>query len=704
MINYTYKIIRNEGDEKVIYEPKLIPQELPSLSYIEGPNSSGKSTLLNIIALGFKGNQRKDISKALISKMNSLMDNSYQQLSFEVNINENDNQLILSKEIDSEQIIIYEIVNGKKKPIAPELLEERYNLIYDIPDDPINRLRQLTITISNNQKFISRRVFDFQVFLQKQLDLAKNAKNPILIEKLEKEIKSKRIESDALNDEIIKNGEYLNKLEAYTYAKSYKEYSVSVNKIENEIDKLIKDLKKINKNNVNSYKSERKIMSEYQLDIIDNYDNLTPIIRQVLNDEKHILNLWDSLEKYIQDIFVDLNVSSSVKKITNSIESKFLNIINNSKNKDLILEVDTWKKVINLLSSLNKKDDTLVPGVDKSINEFINILKEEDMKYEKLVKKQEILEDGFNLIQKINKDLLYLENKILPKVKESNDASIKYIDDEVYFKKRIDNKILKKEELINFMNLYENECVNKGINITKDNELMDAINAINSLIDSNEIKQEQDHVLLNRIVQLKDLIKQNQNRLSNLNSFINIKENELMNLQNKEPYKYQELIPEINQIFMSCQKLDQKFKVNFEKYITKIINEDSTVDTKDQLQEKYYDCIAIYLGKKISEIKYIDNLYKVTRVDIVKREILTENNKVIRYDDMGTGQSQSAYFLGKLNSIDNRKVVVLIDEVAMMDKSSLEPIFKKLKDLLENGKLIAGLIVQKAENMSVNEI
>lgn len=448
MINYTYKLIRNEGDEKVIYEPKMIPQELPSLSYIEGPNSSGKSTLLNIIALGFKGNQRKDISKALINKMNSLMDSSYQQLSFEVTIKDNVTHLIISKDLESNQVVIYDNTNGKRKPIAPELLEDRYNLIYDIPDDPINRLRQLTVTISNNQKYISHRVFEFETFLRNQLELAKNARNPQKIDELESAIKSKKNEYNILSEEISKKNEYLEVLENYTYSKFYKEYSLRVKNVSKEIENLEKGLKKTNKKIIDTYQKERKLFSEYQIDINDCYDKLTPTIREVFKDEKNIQNLWDNLAKYLEDIFKELEVSSNVIKITQLIESKFINIINN-KNKDLVVEFDTWKRVIDLLSSLNKKD-SIVPGVDKSIKEFIEILKAESLKNEKNVKKQEELEKGLDIIRQINKELQLLGNQIIPKVKESDNASLQYYDNEESIKLNISKRNFKKRRIYKF--------------------------------------------------------------------------------------------------------------------------------------------------------------------------------------------------------------------------------------------------------------
>ena len=68
MIKYDYKIIRDEEDEIKEYRPNLIPKELPDLCYIKGPNSSGKSTLLNIIGVAFRGGNRKEINNPLEKK------------------------------------------------------------------------------------------------------------------------------------------------------------------------------------------------------------------------------------------------------------------------------------------------------------------------------------------------------------------------------------------------------------------------------------------------------------------------------------------------------------------------------------------------------------------------------------------------------------------------------------------------------------
>ena len=56
MIIYDYEIKRfNKSGEFEVFKPEKIPRELDNIVYIEGPNSSGKSTLLNLIALGLHG-------------------------------------------------------------------------------------------------------------------------------------------------------------------------------------------------------------------------------------------------------------------------------------------------------------------------------------------------------------------------------------------------------------------------------------------------------------------------------------------------------------------------------------------------------------------------------------------------------------------------------------------------------------------------
>jgi ABC-type transport system involved in cytochrome c biogenesis ATPase subunit len=71
MIEFDYTLERDyaiSGDnktEKRVFRPSGIPTQLDNLVYIEGPNACGKSTLLNIIALGLHGLKKESLNPAL---------------------------------------------------------------------------------------------------------------------------------------------------------------------------------------------------------------------------------------------------------------------------------------------------------------------------------------------------------------------------------------------------------------------------------------------------------------------------------------------------------------------------------------------------------------------------------------------------------------------------------------------------------------
>lgn len=71
---------------------------------------------------------------------------------------------------------------------------------------------------------------------------------------------------------------------------------------------------------------------------------------------------------------------------------------------------------------------------------------------------------------------------------------------------------------------------------------------------------------------------------------------------------------------------------------------------------------------------------------------------------MGTGQSQSAYLMSKLNSNTNKKLVALFDEIAMMDTNSLKPIYERIKRMYYDNKLLTAIVVQKGDELVIKSL
>jgi DNA repair protein SbcC/Rad50 len=171
MIEYDYLLERNMGEGKLVkLTPKAIPTKIPNLLRIEGPNGVGKSTLLNIIALSFWATESKKIHPSLLEKMGTLLNSDYQTLKFSLEISsEKDNIKITSTKADpnSQEILVQESVAGSVfKPLSLESFQEKYNLIYDIASNPIERLYDLLKDLREEERSIGVKFKDFGGYLR----------------------------------------------------------------------------------------------------------------------------------------------------------------------------------------------------------------------------------------------------------------------------------------------------------------------------------------------------------------------------------------------------------------------------------------------------------------------------------------------------------------------------------------------------------
>jgi len=129
MLEYDYLIQRNEGNSEVKYAPLAIPKTLPNLVYIEGPNSSGKSTLLNFIALGLHGIENRNLNPVLLEKLKTILNSDHQKINFCFTITDekNDLKLIAKKEnVNTNEIKLYTDFREPFNNDNSTLLERRF--------------------------------------------------------------------------------------------------------------------------------------------------------------------------------------------------------------------------------------------------------------------------------------------------------------------------------------------------------------------------------------------------------------------------------------------------------------------------------------------------------------------------------------------------------------------------------------------------
>ena len=311
MLKFDYKIIRNEGDTEVTYTPGIIPTTLPNLVYIEGPNSSGKSTLLNIIASGLYGLKKDNIAPELKQKLKSLFDESYQKLTFKFEIINRNGSLKLEsiKDDPNKKSFVVKEYKDKNKPVPLpyDRFDREYTLIYDIPENPTERLTQLTYSIKELQIDMTRKISYLRRFSHEVIDNVKNARNPKRIEKLKREIRTLKKQKEVIEKKIETDSKLLDSLEKFTYCKYYLEYLNEFNNIENEIERLKKEksllkrkISRINKEQEKTIKEVQETkftLKELHQKLVSKYSNLFPKDKNYIDLLKNI-----NFERIFQNI------------------------------------------------------------------------------------------------------------------------------------------------------------------------------------------------------------------------------------------------------------------------------------------------------------------------------------------------------------------------------------------------------------------
>ena len=193
MIEFEYEIERDDGDEIILFSPKLYPSPIDSTCYIEGPNSTGKSTLLHLIALGFHGLNDIDIPDSLKTKITDL--NEHDKVTFNIKISDTDGNTVLQCKKSNKSnpnIETFHLKNGNLTEITRDHFKRNYKLIYDIPDNPTRRLKDIANVIGNYQSNIEILLIGFRSHIRDITNEINEAKDVNRIEDLKK--KNKGIE------------------------------------------------------------------------------------------------------------------------------------------------------------------------------------------------------------------------------------------------------------------------------------------------------------------------------------------------------------------------------------------------------------------------------------------------------------------------------------------------------------------------------
>jgi exonuclease SbcC len=718
MITYDYAIDRTLGQGKSRrFVPEKIPTELSDIVLIEGPNSCGKSTLLNIIALGLFGTSNARINPKLQSKMNALLNSDYQKLKFSFQIaSENHDLIMASEKPDStrSEIIVKESTDGRTfGPISPETFEKKYNLIYDIPDNPTERLHELLKELKEDQLQFGNRFKDFYFFLDKIIGQITSTRDPKHLKDVQEKLADAREQKKKIDQDLPELQKFLDLLEKRAYIEYYCYYSNEGEKLTHEkqiLEESIKQFKKGGKKITSKLSKDRTKVSTLQNIFTEGYNKVTPLIENSLaKNERSRLRIWKSINSYNTE-----SDELSTARFEATFFTETFSAERAKMRKDRSFEeASIWEKVFQALKEF-EDSGLMIPQIEVTIGEFVKILEDESRKSFVLLQRYQILNQIIELLEALRTSIDELAAAQRQLTQEST-ASEQLSESAMDAFTEQSRQLRKMEEDLEIKatkcNGYLQRCLSKNMDEEKleKGSYRDLVKDVPSSKQLEQYMSLGEQHVMDKIEALKREIVEKRGELSGLEMVITQYDKELQSLEKQKPHKFEAHLEQLNQLLRKTDTLRQRllfeYNTNLKNLIDGKVNKDEVF--RDGSKSKYYCEVSKYLAHRMGSFRHIDKMYKAKVVDLISEIIITDDGETIHMVDMGTGQTQSAYILSVLNidaKSDSRKIIALFDEIAMMDDKSLEPICSKMRELKKQNRLLLGILVQKSNEMNIRNL
>jgi len=594
--------------------------------------------------------------------------------------------------------------DGNNKIITTDLFQKKYNLIYDIPENPTIRLHELINEIKEMNLYFEHKLGLLRGYILQMISEIQEARDPARIDSVKSEIKAFEEAKTELIKEVEVLDHRLKEVKLFTYIQFYVRYNDIAKSTEKEINEITKEenkKKKVIKTISGTTVELRKHLTDEINNIVKLYHDVTPLLENSFSKgkEKKRFSLWK--EVIVQKEIAQPDIYQTLKLEGSYFRELLEKEHHEQMKKDDLREAKVFREIINVLENYSDLKIT-IPLAEVSISNFIETLRSKLKDYDNLMKKNENYKCA---IDNLNKILVKREYVIeitakLKKLFEQEEDKQAAVDDDTY-DYQIEKLKGQLQKYIKSRDYHKAACYGLGV-LEKDIKMWYQSVVLGK--PSQGLKEYTEADLRDKIYDMEKELSKKRKEIDGKDSNLRYLYKDLKRLEGKEPHPYQENLIFLKDIFLKdIQIMEQKMNT-FGSYTKQLINNkiDSSSDSEDR--KKYFDYVAFYLAKRVGIIRHIENEYVPEKIDLVEKTIFTKSGKKIKIADLGTGQGQSAYLKGLLGADDDRKIIALFDEVAMMDSKSLKPIYQKLIELDNSGKLLIGIIVQKAETIKVSPI
>jgi len=474
-----------------------------------------------------------------------------------------------------------------------------------------------------------------------------------------------------------------------------------------EIEKKSDDLARTGRKLDTSQRRLKKQIQSSQGSLVSSFNEATPLIGSLLSKkEKPRFKIWKDINPYATG---DYNFSR-IKTETIHYLNLFGAELDRFRLDDSFRDAASLENLINTLERFENSQFT-IPKIKVTIEDLINILRLESQKNFVLIKKYENLNTIIDVLEDLRDNVETLQRKIgeIGEIRVKEDSLTEEYSES--FEKQSQLRGLNND--LNAAkakrDAYLHKCLSKDIP-RKSLEQKSFKDLMGQLPQNDELEpllSLSERQIEAKISDLEAEINKKRKEMASLRVIIDQYTKEKGKLEKQKPHKYEGYHSQLQGLLQKIESISQRLLNEYSNNVKRLMDRDikKAEIEKDELKNRYFREVSKYLAHRIGNFKHIDKSYNAKEVDLISEVIITDGDLTIRLADMGTGQSQSAYLLGLLNvKDDKRKIIALFDEIAMMDDSSLKPIYEKMKELHRAKRLLLGILVQKGNEIKTKSL
>jgi hypothetical protein len=701
--------------EKVTHKPNIeilgpILKSDKRIFEIKVENGYGKTFLLNLIAFSLRGFELKsnEILESLKMRVNQYNNRSSYDLNFNIEYSLPDGRVL--KSVKKEDRFITSIwKNGSEgPPVNSNQLHKDITVLYDVPSDPSERLKGVIKNVTTWNKTYLERSQGFREYLQNlerdfgdAIDYAKISDYKKNILSLDQDIKNiqPKVEDNRSIKKKLEVLKLLHRLETNRKRKLV---------LEKDELKCIKKLKKTPRPQSYSSRNDKEL------------DNLQ---RFLSNEKETFKNAVLSLIELIEDdselkegIYESKSQSKHYQRIR---ESEFSKIIHSDE--PLVMRdklIDSVEKFsAGLLAHIDDISTSDKAMINKHLTQVVDSLKR-------------MLDYGLEdfLTEILNKDALITLELVEQKLTEYN---VKSYSSQIRLLRTIPvdlKKPLSEGFRLRTKIKKENDKKGNGDEIIKYNNLKSELEDVklkikNSEREFNDIEKKiagfstsysglEDFLTVSSHIKTLKSDKSTSIYTEDLDKGIKKIENEfsIINLK-KQKLSGNKLSQESLLAIEEDKKEeqfneDEKAKISKMSHFLKIAETNLYHFNKNGLSEnpkvesdedkEYFKIMGSIIAHSMNNriLRQSGEFIGLEYYDLLNREFHCENKIIIKKDDISTGLASANYLMQRIENVQGKYVVILLDEIGNMSQDSINQVLKSIKKLEKENRLILALLAQ----------